>query len=555
MPPQYIPGILSVASGKIYSTEDLAEKLNVSPDLLDVCILLSSIAKGGNKVGKQILSLSSSNAFARFCKILKLNKDAFSNLLRLSFNEVGAREISEVFGALRLYEHCEEKYLKAIMAISRGTNNYDLFDTVEPELAFKVREEHVKELQKNLAPLCNPFGVPLDLAVVNTRLRQGDFLIIDDYSDYLTPLLPNENCRDLAMALCGILRCPIRYHYKMGAYPKELTYGVNFEGALDYMKDVFGINPIVFRLCTFDPEALDYVEKKYKVPKQVVIAFIVSLANLGGEIVDVLLEKDMYRTAYMEIEKNNKMRKEMKRKDEEKRKREEAREAKRKQKEEKNRAKEEKRLEKEKKKEERQKKKDEAKEEKQKKKEDNLDRKAFNQVSQAIAKHIQKRESQAKKEAKQKEREERLAKKREEAQKRREENALKRKEAIDAAKQKAAEVGKNIGKKVGGLGKKLGKKMAGIGKKVGGLGKKMAGMGKKAAGIGMGAAAGLTNPLEQEEAAGSQEEEEEEEDKEEKEEEEDVEGEEEEEEEDEDEDEEDEGDEEEEKEEEEKEED
>ena len=228
IPPQYIPGILSVASGKIYSTEDLAEKLNVSPDLLDVCILLSSIAKGGNKVGKQILALSSSNAFARFCKILKLNKDAFSNLLRLSFNEVGAREISEVFGALRLYEHCEEKYLKAIMAISRGSNNYDLFDTVEPEVAFKVREEHVKELEKNLAPLCTPFGVPLDLAVVNTRLRQGDFLIIDNYSDYLTPLLPNETCRDLAMALCGILRCPIRYHYKLGAYPKELTYGVNF---------------------------------------------------------------------------------------------------------------------------------------------------------------------------------------------------------------------------------------------------------------------------------------------------------------------------------------
>ena len=96
-----------------------------------------------------------------------------------------------MFGALKLYEHCEEKYLKAIMAISRGTNNYDLFDIVETELAFKVREEHVKEVQKNLAPLCTPFEVPLDLAVVNTRLRQGDFLIIEDYKDYLTPLLPN----------------------------------------------------------------------------------------------------------------------------------------------------------------------------------------------------------------------------------------------------------------------------------------------------------------------------------------------------------------------------
>ena len=142
------------------------------------------------------------------------------------------------------------------------------------------------------------------------------------------------------MALCGMLRCPIRYHYKVGAYPKELTYAVNFEGALDYMKDVFGINPIIFRLCTFDPEALDYVEKKYKVPRQVVIAFIVSLANLSGEMVDVLLEKDMYRTAYMESEKNSKMRKEMKRKDEERKKREEAKEAKKREREARNNAKE-----------------------------------------------------------------------------------------------------------------------------------------------------------------------------------------------------------------------
>ena len=115
--------MLSIAAGKIYSTEDIAEKLNVSPDLLDVCILLSGIAKGSKKGEKKIATLSSNNNFARFCKLLKLNKNAFCNILRLSFNQVGNKEQSEVFGALRLYEHCEEKYLKAIMAISRGTNN------------------------------------------------------------------------------------------------------------------------------------------------------------------------------------------------------------------------------------------------------------------------------------------------------------------------------------------------------------------------------------------------------------------------------------------------
>ena len=168
------------------------------------------------------------------------------------------------------------------MAISRGSNNYDLFDTVDEELAFKIREENVKELEENLGPLCSPFGVPLELAVVNVRLRQGDFLIIEDYQEYLTPLLPDQQCRDLAMGICGILHCPIKYQYQLGNYPKELTLGGNFDRALDYMKNSLKINPLVFRLCTFDRDALKYVENQYQVPRQVLIAFLVSLANLNA---------------------------------------------------------------------------------------------------------------------------------------------------------------------------------------------------------------------------------------------------------------------------------
>lgn len=63
----------------------------------------------------------------------------------------------------------------------------------------------------------------MELAVVNTRLRQGDFLIIEDYKEYLTPLLPDDKTRHLAMGISGVLRCPIKYHYQLGDYPKELN--------------------------------------------------------------------------------------------------------------------------------------------------------------------------------------------------------------------------------------------------------------------------------------------------------------------------------------------
>ena len=78
------------------------------------------------------------------------------------------------------------------------------------------------------------------------------------------------------------------------------------------MRDVFGINPIVFRLCTFDPEALVYVEEKFNVSRQVVIAFMITLANLPPNMVKFLMEKDIYRCSYLETNKNIEMGKELK---------------------------------------------------------------------------------------------------------------------------------------------------------------------------------------------------------------------------------------------------
>lgn len=103
------------------------------------------------------------------------------------------------------------------------------------------------------------------------------------------------------MSLCGILKCPVHFNLRVGKYPNKLTYPANLEGALHRFKDIFGINPLVFRLAFFDKEALEYVEKRFKVPSQVVIGFIQTLDSLSGEIIDMLLEKDLYRSAYERI--------------------------------------------------------------------------------------------------------------------------------------------------------------------------------------------------------------------------------------------------------------
>ena len=53
------------------------------------------------------------------------------------------------------------------------------------------------------------------------------------------------------------------------------------------------------------------MQKRYKIPRQIIIAFIVSIANLGTEIINVLLEKDLHRNAYIKRESNNLRRKEI----------------------------------------------------------------------------------------------------------------------------------------------------------------------------------------------------------------------------------------------------
>ena len=103
IPPSIISGLLSLISGKIYSTEDLAERLNVSSELLEVCIHIAGIAKGGSKVGKKIEHLGASNSFIRLCKVLKINKTIFINLLRLTLCDIDSLDLSQVLGAFTFY--------------------------------------------------------------------------------------------------------------------------------------------------------------------------------------------------------------------------------------------------------------------------------------------------------------------------------------------------------------------------------------------------------------------------------------------------------------------
>ena len=154
-----------------------------------------------------------------------------------------------------------------------------------------------------------------DLAIIGLRLTQGDWKIIDDFEQYLSPFLPTNKVRQVAMGLCGMLRCPVRWHTPLYRYPDKFQFPVNFEGAVEHLADSLWFNPLVFRLVTFDKVLLDHIEKKYKIPRQCMIAFIVSLCNLPMYVVNYIFERDLWKRVTLFKNRNESLRKKLKKKD------------------------------------------------------------------------------------------------------------------------------------------------------------------------------------------------------------------------------------------------
>lgn len=107
------------------------------------------------------------------------------------------------------------------MSISKGFINRDIYDTKSYELATKIREENLHELKINIKPLTRALRLENDLAVIGLRLTQGDWKIIDDYEQYMSPFLPTPKVRKVVMGLCGMLRCPVKFHTPLYKYPDK----------------------------------------------------------------------------------------------------------------------------------------------------------------------------------------------------------------------------------------------------------------------------------------------------------------------------------------------
>jgi hypothetical protein len=156
------------------------------------------------------------------------------------------------------------------MSLSKGFISIETFEKEELTKNSPIRAQISAGISRYCRPLFKSLNLDPDLALLGVRIKQGDFAIINDKAQYLLPFLPTENIKKLAMGVVGVLTAPIKFKNTLSEYPKKFAYNITFEGAVEYLADVLGINPLIARLVAFDEKAYDYIEKNYNFPKAAV---------------------------------------------------------------------------------------------------------------------------------------------------------------------------------------------------------------------------------------------------------------------------------------------
>ncbi len=281
IPHEIIGAILTLITGKGVSMEFMASQMGVNLELIELCMKLTSITKGDlNDIGKRIASFLQAPLIRRVWKVLNIDPDRIAPLLYMSFAGFEADAVSDLMRGLNIVQHIDMGCTKFLSAMAMSWASLQTLGNYKLERDSEARMIPLEFLQAALYPVAKKFKLDPELALIGVRLRQGDFFILEDKRDYLEILLPNDNCRKVAMGMCGTFTLPIQFKHTLGDYPAKFKPHLTFEGSCELLCSMFKINPIVARLANFDNETLDYIQKHFGYSKQMMSWLIITLINL-----------------------------------------------------------------------------------------------------------------------------------------------------------------------------------------------------------------------------------------------------------------------------------
>lgn len=181
---------------------------------------------------------------------MQLTKEVLYSILSMSFGYCKPSEFPSFLQTLKVFNHVEMPVAKSIMYLSRGFNNSSAHDEYDSIKAEGVIKENRLNIASTIDKIANILHLDNEMVLLVTRLKQGDFYVIQHIDPYLNPILPTDYLKRMAMGLCGLLinRIPLCFPTQLNHYPDKFTYHCNVEGAMELMAQTLGINPLLTRM-------------------------------------------------------------------------------------------------------------------------------------------------------------------------------------------------------------------------------------------------------------------------------------------------------------------
>jgi hypothetical protein len=164
--------MISVALGKkIVTMGKLAEKLNISYECLQTCVLLAGI-KGKSK-DKQIHKIQYLSRYVPFTSVLKNNfhvdPNRFLLILKMSFQLIKEEDLKSLIELFQIGEICREIVLLPIYYIYKAFNSLDKPDS--------VRKVYYQKLYTHGAPFFKLLGINRKIGTILVALFQGFYQV------------------------------------------------------------------------------------------------------------------------------------------------------------------------------------------------------------------------------------------------------------------------------------------------------------------------------------------------------------------------------------------
>ncbi len=278
-----IYGIMDIISGSCgLSMEELAEKLSVKQEVIEMCIRMSTLTNSSLNTSKMLNEFYQSPSILKAWKSMRLQPKVMVNLMNLTFNNFSMQELSKTMGDLGLKAYIDERFLYPLVAMGKS---FWAMGRSKSELISRgstIRTETLKDLRNSLKGLCQTLHIDLESALMGIRLRQGDFLILEDYKQKFVSLTNNSTLRLAAMGCSGILSLKPEFllsRQKAAEKSKMELMSVSFENSCELLCKAFKINTIVPRLALFDKSSLNELARECNLPVSVVSQYFLYIIN------------------------------------------------------------------------------------------------------------------------------------------------------------------------------------------------------------------------------------------------------------------------------------